>query len=206
MPRASILLGVGFLAAASAQCSCTAGMPSTNAPFSAIAGDAGCAINYIEVYDASGAAILLSGNASSRVGPFEISCPGSLITSFVRVRAPAVLALGPLLPLPFLSHARRSPSSATTAATPARQPPSSPSATCSVPTGSPHMSMGSTTRAARRLAPFTLRRALVRAQRALAARAPPAVRTSVHSRTALLARSRSTRRGPCSATTPRTAR
>ena len=84
MTRSAILC-LGLVAAASAQCSCSAGMPPTSAPFSAIAGDAGCAVNYIEVYDASGTAVFSSGNASSRVGPFEITCPGSLITSFVRL-------------------------------------------------------------------------------------------------------------------------
>ena len=86
MLHATTIFGLGLFSVASAQCSCSAGMPPTSAPFSMIAGDAGCAINYLEVYDASGAAVFSSGNVSSRVGPFEISCPGSLITSFVRVR------------------------------------------------------------------------------------------------------------------------
>jgi hypothetical protein len=73
-----------FFSAIAAQCTCTAGMPPTNAPFSAIAGDAGCAVNFVEFFDVSGATVYSSGNASSRVGPFEITCPGSLITSFVR--------------------------------------------------------------------------------------------------------------------------
>ncbi len=64
------------------QCGCAAGFPPTDAAYSMISGDAGCVVNYLEVFDASGASIYASGNASSRVGPFEITCPGSTISSF----------------------------------------------------------------------------------------------------------------------------
>ena len=47
-----------------------------------ISGDASCVVNYLEVFDVNGASIYASGNASSRVGPFEITCPGSTISGF----------------------------------------------------------------------------------------------------------------------------
>ena len=65
------------------QCACsTASFPPTSTPYSMISGDAGCVINYLEVFDNTGSSIYSSGNASSRVGPFEITCPGSTIASF----------------------------------------------------------------------------------------------------------------------------
>lgn len=72
-----------FITAAYAQCGCTKGLfPPTTTDYSVISGDAGCVINYLEVFDTAGASIYSSGNVSSRLGPFEISCLGSTISSF----------------------------------------------------------------------------------------------------------------------------
>ena len=76
------LIGLAFLPTAFSQCSCAAGFPPTAAVYSMISGDASCVLNYMEVFDASGASVYASGNASSRVGPFEITCPGSTISGF----------------------------------------------------------------------------------------------------------------------------
>ena len=76
------LVSLALLPTTFSQCSCTSGFPPTATFYSMISGDASCAVNYLEVFDTSGVSVYASGNASSRMGPFEITCPGSSISSF----------------------------------------------------------------------------------------------------------------------------
>jgi outer membrane protein assembly factor BamB len=77
-----IFSALSFFSVVNAQCGCTKGFPPTTTDYSVISGDAGCVLNYLEMFDAAGASIYSSGNVSSRVAPFEITCPGSSIASF----------------------------------------------------------------------------------------------------------------------------
>ena len=76
------LVSLAFLPTAFSQCGCASGFPPTGGEYSMILGDASCVLNYLEVFDTRNTSIFASGNVSSHVGPFNITCPGSSISSF----------------------------------------------------------------------------------------------------------------------------